>query len=171
MPVVNCTPRIADVRAVRAAAFFPFVTGLTLLILAVPLSWWVDDNGREAAGFLGGSIALLLTAALIKRGVFIAALVLAAALVAILLAGLVSIGNEARKSDVLESVLTFAGTGGLCWLAVRAVTASWRLRRIPWQSRSSATMRLIPTARVVTPGGYGAADSWGRASPASTSRM
>jgi hypothetical protein len=39
------------------------------------------------------------------------------------------------------------------------------------RSRSSATMRLIPTARVVTPGGYGDADSWGRASPASTSRM
>jgi hypothetical protein len=140
MPVVNCTPRIADVRAVRAAAFFPFVTGLTLLGVAAPMSWWVSHDGRQAAGFLGGSIALLLTAALIKRGVFIAALVLAAALVAILMAGLVTIGNEAGKGDALEIVLTFAGTGGLCWLAVRAVTASWRLRRVPWQSRSAATM-------------------------------
>ena len=97
MPVVNCTPRIADVRAVRAAAFLPFVTGLTLLVVAVPLSWWVDDDSRQAAGFLGASIALLLTAALIKRGVFIAALVLAATLVAILIGMLVTIGNEARK--------------------------------------------------------------------------
>jgi len=140
MPVVNCTPRIADVRSVRAAAYMPFVTGLTLLILAVPLSWWVDHDGWKAAGFIGGSIGLLLTAALIKRGVFIAALVLAAALVAILMAGIVTVGNEARKADALETVLTFAGTGALCWLAVRAVTASWRLRRVPWQSRSAATM-------------------------------
>ena len=140
MPVVNCTPRIKDVRAVRAAAFMPFVTGLTLLILAVPLSWWVDHDGREAAGFIGGSIALLLMAALIKRGVFIAALVLAGAFVTILIAGLVTIASEARKSEALENILTFAGTSGLCWLAVRAVTASWRLRRVPWQSRSAATM-------------------------------
>ena len=70
MPVVNCTPRIADVRAVHAAAFLPFVTGLTLLVFVAPLSWWVRHDSREAAAFLGVSIALLLTAALIRRGVF-----------------------------------------------------------------------------------------------------
>ena len=140
MPVVNCTPRIADVRAVRAAAFFPFVTGLTLLALAAPLSWWVDHDIRQTAGFLAGSIALLLTAALIRRGVFIAALVLAAALVASLIGMLVTIGDDAGKRDTLEIIVTCVGTSGLCWLAVRAVTASWRLRRVPWQSRSAATM-------------------------------
>ena len=140
MPVLNCTPRIADVRAVRAAAFFPFVTGLTLLVFGVPLSWWIDQDSRQAAGFLGGSIALLLMAALIKRGVFIAALVLAATLVAILIGMLATIGNEARKGDALEIVLTCAGTAGLCWIPVRAVTASWRLRRVPWRSRSASTM-------------------------------
>src|SRR5678816_260889 len=35
MPLVDCTSRIRDVRAVRAAAFLAFVTGLTLLIVAV----------------------------------------------------------------------------------------------------------------------------------------
>jgi hypothetical protein len=140
MPVVNCTPRIADVRALRAAAFLPLVTGLTLLVVAAPLSWLVDHDSREAAGFLGGSIALLLASALIKRGEFIAALVLAAALVAIVFGMLLTIGNEARRRDALEIVLTCAGTSGLCWLAVRAVIASWRLRRVPWQSRSAATM-------------------------------
>jgi hypothetical protein len=140
MPVVNCTPRIADVRTVRATAFLPSVTGLTLLIVAVPLSWWVDHDGRKAAAFLGVSIALLLTGALIKRGVFIAALVLAAPLVALLMAMLVTLGIGARKRDALEIVLTCACMSGLCWVAVRAATASWRLRRVPWQSRSAATM-------------------------------
>src|SRR5918993_2585587 len=84
MPLVNCTPRIKDVRAVRAAAFLPYVTGLTLLIVAAPLAWLVDHDAREATAFLAASLALLLTAALMKRGVFLAALVLAAGLVVIL---------------------------------------------------------------------------------------
>jgi hypothetical protein len=140
MPVVNCTPRIADVRAVRAAAFFPFVTGLALLIVATPLSWWIDHDAWKAAAFLGGSIALLFTAALIKRGVFLAAVAVAAALVAIWITMLATIGHEARRTDVLEIVLTLVGTAGLCWLSVRGVTASWRLRSVPWQSRSAATI-------------------------------
>ena len=141
MAVLNCTPRIAAVRALRAAAFFPYVLGLTLLIVAVPLSWLVDHDGRKTAEFLGASIALFLTAALVKRGVLIAALVLAVGLIAFLIAMLAAIGHDARGADALMIVLTGVGTGALCWLAVRAVAASWRLRSVPWQSPSRSTIR------------------------------
>jgi hypothetical protein len=127
----------------RAAAYFPFVTGLTLLVVATPLSWLVDHDGWEAAEFLGASIALLLTAALLKRGVLIAALVLAVGLIAILISMLATIGYAARGTDALTIVLGVTTIGLLCWLAVRAVAASWRLRRVPWQSRGGATIRNL----------------------------
>ena len=141
MPLVNCTPRINDVRAVRAAAFLPFVTGLTLLIVAVPLAWLVDHDAREATAFLAASLALLLTAALMKRGVFLAVLVPAAGLVVILITMFASIGQEARRQDALSIVATILGAGVLSWLALRAVAASWRLRRVAWRSGNAATIR------------------------------
>ena len=140
MPLVNCTPRIKDVRAVRAAAFLPYVTGLTLLIVAAPLAWLVDHDAREATAFLAASLALLLTAALMKRGVFLAALVLAAGLVVILITMFASIGPEARRQDALSIVSTILGMGVLSWFALRAVAASWRLRRVAWRSRNAATI-------------------------------
>ena len=140
MPLVNSTPRIKDVRAVRAAAFLPYVTGLTLLIVAAPLAWLVDHDAREATAFLAASLALLLTAALMKRGVFLAALVLAAGLVVILITMFASIGPEARRQDALSIVSTILGMGVLSWFALRAVAASWRLRRVAWRSRNAATI-------------------------------
>jgi hypothetical protein len=140
MPLVNCTPRIKDVRAVRAAAFLPYITGLTLLIVATPLAWLVDHDAREATAFLAASLALLLTAALMKRGVFLAALVLAAGLVVILITMFASIGPEARWQDALSIVSTILGMGVLSWFALRAVAASWRLRRVAWRSRNAATI-------------------------------
>jgi hypothetical protein len=65
--VLNCTPAVADVRTLRAAAFTPYVLGLTLLIVAVPLSYATEGDSR-AAQFLAGSLALFVTASLIKRG-------------------------------------------------------------------------------------------------------
>lgn len=140
MPLVNCTPRIKDVRAVRAAAFLPYVIGLTLLIVAAPLAWLVDHDAREATAFVAASLALLLTAALMKRGVFLAALVLAAGLVVILITMFASIGPEARRQDALSIVSTILGMGVLSWFALRAVAASWRLRRVAWRSRNAATI-------------------------------
>ena len=125
----------------RAAAFLPYVIGLTLLIVAAPLAWLVDHDAWEATAFLAASLALLLTAALMKRGVFLAALVLAAGLVVILLAMLASIGPEARRQDALSIVLTILGMGVLSWFAIRAVAASWRLRHVAWRSRNAATIR------------------------------
>lgn len=140
MPLVNCTPRIKDVRAVRAAAFLPYVIGLTLLIVAAPLAWLVDHDAREATAFVAASLALLLTAALMKRGVFLAALVLAAGLVVILITMFASIGTEARRQDALSIVSTIIGMCALSWFALRAVAASWRLRRVAWRSRNAATI-------------------------------
>lgn len=141
MPLVNCTPRIKDVRAVRAAAFLPYVIGLTLLIVAVPLAWLVDHDAWNATAFLAASLALLLTAALMKRGVFLATLLLAAGLVVILIAMFASIGPEARQQDALSIVSTILGMGVLSWFALRALAASWRLRRVAWRSRNAATIR------------------------------
>ena len=124
----------------RAAAFLPYVTGLTLLIVAAPLAWLVDHDAREATAFLAASLALLLTAALMKRGVFLAALVLAAGLVVILITMFASIGPEARRQDALSIVSTILGMGVLSWFALRAVAASWRLRRVAWRSRNAATI-------------------------------
>jgi hypothetical protein len=74
--------------------------------------------------------------------VLIAALVLAVGLIAILIAMLATIGFAARGTDALTILLTVVGTGLLCWLAMRAVAASWRLRHVPWQShRGGATIR------------------------------
>jgi hypothetical protein len=119
----------------------PFVTGLTLLIVAVPLAWLVDHDAREATAFLAASLALLLTAALMKRGVFLAVLVPAAGLVVILITMFASIGQEARRQDALSIVATILGAGVLSWLALRAVAASWRLRRVAWRSGNAATIR------------------------------
>lgn len=124
----------------RAAAFLPYVIGLTLLIVAAPLAWLVDHDAREATAFLAASLALLLTAALMKRGVFLAALVLAAGLVVILITMFASIGPEARRQDALSIVSTILGMGVLSWFALRAVAASWRLRRVAWRSRNAATI-------------------------------
>jgi hypothetical protein len=138
---VDCTRRIRDVRAVRAAASLAFVAGLTLLIVAVPLAWLADRDALEAAAFLAASLALLLTAALMKRGVFVAVLVPAAGLVAILITMLASIGHVAGRQDALSVVATILGAGVLSWLALRAVAASWRLRRVAWRSGNAATIR------------------------------
>ena len=124
----------------RAAAFLPYVIGLTLLIVAAPLAWLVDHDAREATAFVAASLALLLTAALMKRGVFLAALVLAAGLVVILITMFASIGTEARRQDALSIVSTILGMGVLSWFALRAVAASWRLRRVAWRSRNAATI-------------------------------
>ena len=124
----------------RAAAFLPYVIGLTLLIVAAPLAWLVDHDAQEATAFLAASLALLLTAALMKRGVFLAALVLAAGLVVILITMFASIGPVARRQDALSIVSTILGMGVLSWFALRAVAASWRLRRVAWRSRNAATI-------------------------------
>jgi len=125
---------------VRAGAFLPYVTGLTLLIVAAPLAWLVDHDAQEATAFLAAALALLLTAALMKRGVFLAALVLAAGLVVILITMFASIGPEARRQDALSIVSTILGMVLLSWFALRAVAASWRLRRVAWRSRNAATI-------------------------------
>ena len=75
-----------------------------------------------------------------KRGVFLAALVLAAGLVVILITMFASIGPEARRQDALSIVSTILGMGVLSWFALRAVAASWRLRRVAWRSRNAATI-------------------------------
>src|SRR5678815_5525711 len=100
----------------------------------------VDHDAREATAFLAASLALLLTAALMKRGVFLAVLVPAAGLVVILITMFASIGQEARRQDALSIVSTILGAGVLSWLALRAVAASWRLRRVAWRSWNAATI-------------------------------
>ena len=139
--VLNCTPRVGHVRALRAAAFAPYVTGLTLLILAVPLSWFVDHDAKEAAEFLSASILLILTASLIKRGVFIAALVLAMGLVGTVIGMLATVRDEMRLGDPLITLLSLLVFAVPCWLALRAVAASWQLRRVPWRSGNVAGIR------------------------------
>jgi len=64
--LLNCTPRITDVRSLRAAAFTPYVVGLTLLVLAVPLSFALG-NKMEAARFLAASIALFVARICFQR--------------------------------------------------------------------------------------------------------
>ena len=139
--VLNCTPRVGHVRALRAAAFAPYVLGLTLLILIVPLSWFVDHDATEAAELLSASMVLILTASLIKRGVFIAALVLATGLVGTVIAMLATVRDEMRLGHPLITLLSPLVAAVPCWLALRAVAASWQLRRVPWRSRNVAGIR------------------------------
>ena len=70
---------------------------------------------------------------------FLAALVLAAGLVVILITMFASIGRQARRQDALSIVSTILGMGVLSWFALRAVAASWRLRRVAWRSRNAAS--------------------------------
>ena len=135
----DCTPAIADVRTLRAAAFAPFILGLTLFIVAVPLSY-ATGNKSGAVAFLAGSVALFVTAHLVKRGSLIAAGVLATSLAGFVLTGLVAIAQETRVEDVLSGLLGLVIFGGISWPAMRAVPACWRLRRLPWR-RQRAGMR------------------------------
>jgi hypothetical protein len=140
--VLNCTPAVADVRTLRAAAFTPYVLGLTLLIVAVPLSYATEDN-RGAAQFLAGSLALFVTAWLIKRGSLIATVVLAVCLVGFVMLALVGLAHETRAEDILVGLLGFVVAGGICWLATRAVAASWRLRRFLWRRQRAGIRSAI----------------------------
>jgi hypothetical protein len=147
--VLNCTPVVADVRTLRAAAFTPYVLGLTLLIVAVPLSYATDDKSG-AARFLAGSLVLFVTASLIKRGSLIATVVLAVCFVGLVMLALVGLAHETRAEDVLVGSLGLVVTGGICWLATRAVAASWRLKRFPWLRQRAgirSTINELPKDR------------------------
>jgi hypothetical protein len=104
--VVDCTRPIADVRTLRAAAFAPYVLGLTLFVVAVPLSY-ASGNERGAAQFLAGSLALFVTARLIKRGSLIATVALATSLIGLVMSLLVGLAHETRVEDILVGLLGF----------------------------------------------------------------
>jgi hypothetical protein len=47
------------------------------------------------------------------------------------MSALVGLAYETRAEDILVGLLGFVLVGGIYWLAMRAVAASWRLRRFP----------------------------------------
>jgi hypothetical protein len=128
---LNCTPRITDVRRLRAAAFAPYIVGLTILLVAVPLSLAYETK-IEAAQFLAVSVALFVVALSVKRGFLIATITLAGGLVAIVIFGFMNVVHETRVVDAFTDLGTCVVAGIPCWLALRGVTASWRLRRVTW---------------------------------------
>ena len=142
--VLNCTRPVADVRTLRAAAFAPYVLGLTLLVVAVPLSY-VSGNKSGAAQFLAGSLALFVTAWMIKRGSLIATVVLATCLAAaVIVPVLAGFAEEASAKDIYMVLLGYVLACGIpCWLAMRAVAASWRLRRFPWHRQRTGIRSAI----------------------------
>ena len=141
--VLNCTRPVADVRVLRAATFAPYVLGLTLVVLAVPLSY-ASGDGKQAAQLLAGSLALFLIAWLIKRGSLIATLVLAICLVGVAVSALAGVTEETRAKDILVGLLGYILVCGIpCWLAIRAVAASWRLRRLPWHRQRAGIRTAI----------------------------
>lgn len=140
MPIIDCTPRVRDVRAVRAAAYLPFVTGLVFLVFAAPLAWIDSHDARQAATFLALSLTLLVIAAAMKRGVFLAALLLAVGLALILATLLPSLAQAWHGPDAPGTAATVLGFGAVALLAFRAVAASWRLRRGPWRSARAETV-------------------------------
>jgi hypothetical protein len=139
--VVDCTLPIADVRTLRAAAFAPYVLGLTLVVVAVPLSY-ASGNQRGAAQFLACSLALFVTARLIKRGSLIATVALATSLIGLVMSVLAGLAHQTR-ADILVGLLGFVIAGGICWLAMRAVAASLRLRRVPWRHQRAGIRSAI----------------------------
>jgi hypothetical protein len=140
--VVDCTLPIADVRTLRVAAFVPYVLGLTLFVVAVPLSY-ASGNERRAAQFLAGALALFVTARLIKRGSLIATVVLATSLIGLVMSVLVGLAHQTPAEDILVGLLGFVIAGGICWLVMRAVAASWRLRRVPWRHQRAGIRSAI----------------------------
>jgi hypothetical protein len=95
----------------------------------------------EAAGFLSASIALLALSAFVKRGVLLATIVVFAFPAAAAFITLTRVVHEARLANILVDLLVASFYGILGWLVLRAVTSSWRLRRVVWRREAVGGIR------------------------------
>src|SRR5690349_1357276 len=98
--ILNCNPRVADVRTMRAAAFAPYILALTLLVVGVPLSYATQAK-TQVARFLAASLALFVVTSFIKRGSFITAALLAACLMPLVVSVLFRAVAARSATDML----------------------------------------------------------------------
>ena len=138
---------IADVRALRAAAFPPRVVALTLIVVS-PVAIAAGSSRAVLAWMAAGALVLWLSAALLERGVRVAAMLVAASAIAVVV--MTAFETPRHRGQDL-----WAGLGGLAvfcvpaWLAIRAVRAARRLRRLGRRphARSSTISKLAHLPR------------------------
>ena len=138
---------IADVRALRAAAFPPRVVALTLIVVS-PVAIAAGSNRAELAWMAAGALVLWLCAALLERGVRAAAILVAASAIAVV----VMTALEAPRHRGQEFWTGVGGVAVFCipaWLGIRAVGAARRLRRLGRRphARSSTVRKLAHLPR------------------------
>jgi hypothetical protein len=144
---VSLNASIADVRALRAAAFPPRVVALTLIVvLPVPIA--AGSDRTVLAGMVGGALLLWLYAALLERGVAAAAMFGAVSTLAVVVMTLFELARH-RSQEFWSGA---AGMVVFCvpaWLALRAVGASRRLGRLGRRphARSSTFRKLAHLPR------------------------
>jgi len=135
---------IADVRALRAAAFAPRVVALTLIVVS-PVAIAAGSSRAVLGWMAAGALVLWLCAALLERGVTAAAMLVAASAIA-LVVGLVAFEAPRHRGQDLWTGLGGAAAvfGVPAWLAIRAVRAARRLRRLGRRPHArSSTLRKL----------------------------
>lgn len=144
---VSLNASIADVRALRAAAFPPRVVALALIVV-FPVAIAAGSDRTVFAWMGAGALLLWLCAALLERGVTAAAMFVAASIPAVVV---MTVFEAARH----RSQEFWSGTAGMvvfcvpAWLAIRAVGASRRLERLGRRphARSSTIRKLAHLPR------------------------
>jgi hypothetical protein len=150
--IVDLTRRVADVRSVRVAAFFPRVLAVVFLFVA-PVAYLANSEGRTTIGLIVASAVCWLVSALIAQGALWAVVCFAVASIAVVVAALV--GGLSHRSDpgfwfgVAGSALLLVPAA----LAIRSIPASARLRTLrrhgsaAWPASTRTLWSRLPADR------------------------